>query len=639
MLRVDSVISLITFFLAFVLFQSKTYSQEDIRLKVYTTTPISVDTSFYKELYRASDTNDRIVILTKIANAHTKNGNADSILRYAIFIKDIAISPDNKLTNRTHHRLTAQRLLGHGKYLKGLYNEALQAYIEGITIADSTTYHVEHDFVKLGLAEVYLQQKAYNKASPLFSELITSQTDPAVVRYAHFYLGTIAFEKGDFSFAKEYYTKALAIVVPEEDQKFNLWLQLNLGQLAAEENKNNKAFTSYEAIMNTALNAHYFDVYTEAVLAYGSLCIKIENYDLAEVTLTTAYTSALQWNRLELQKKIIKKLQLIYRAKGDYENAYNLITQYTAVSEQIIEEQNSKALKEIEVKYQTLQKENQIYELEEEQRSKQNEIERQKTIKKALLYGFLALLIPVLILLIVYYQKLQTQSQLNQQQKELNSQKITALLNSQELELVTASLDAQKEERYRIAKQLHDGIGGNLAGIKLQLANVKNTVKSQKDIMNQVNETYELVRDISHDLVPKKFNQYAFTILIENYIEQLQKNTEIEIVFSTHPKDKINDLPKKLKVALYQTLQELFTNTIKHAGASSVEVHLTIHDAILQLLFEDNGNGFEAGGFAKGIGLQNIESRLQQLGGISIIDSAPQRGTAITIEIPLKENT
>jgi len=207
----------------------------------------------------------------------------------------------------------------------------------------------------------------------------------------------------------------------------------------------------------------------------------------------------------------------------------------------------------------------------------------------------------------------------------------------QELALVRTSLEAQQEERHRISKQLHDGIGGNLAGIKLQLANLNTNTKLQTEVMDQVNETYELVRDISHDLVPKKFNQYAFTILIENYIEHLKKNSTIEIAFSAHPKNTINNLSERFKVELYQIIQELFTNTLKHAEAKNIELHLTVHDAVLQLLFEDDGNGFNINTHRKGIGLENIKSRLDNINGTFLLDSIPNRGTAITIEISLKK--
>ena len=83
--------------------------------------------------------------------------------------------------------------------------------------------------------------------------------------------------------------------------------------------------------MNASLKQNYFDMYTEAVLEYGNVCKKLEQYQMAEIALSTAYVNAIQWNRLELQKKIINSLRLTYQAKGEYKNAYNLITQYLSL--------------------------------------------------------------------------------------------------------------------------------------------------------------------------------------------------------------------------------------------------------------------------------------------------------------------
>jgi len=636
--HLNKIIVVIIPFLFLLAYPLKMYSQNTVRFQAYGKTPQTVSDSLYKKLENTSEINQRLSILYTIANKHKKYGSTDSLLHYANLIKDLSSSENDKIKNIYLHKARAHRLLGNGKFLNGLYDEALKAYIEGITDSKEAEGIIENNQIKLGLGKVYLQKKEYEKASSLFLELTENRGDANIVAQANFYLGVLAFEKEHFSLAKKYYTKAIANTDTEEDSKFKLLVELNLGILAAKEDRNYDAFNIHERIMAAALKNNYFDLYTEAVLQYGKVCSKLKQYQNAEIVLSIAYSNAIQWNRLELQKKIINSLRLTYQAKGDYKNAYNLMTQYISVSNEIIEQQNSKVIKDLEVKYETLQKENQIYELQKEQSSKQVEIERQKTIKKAFLYGFIILLIPIITLLVVYYQKLQTQSQLNHQQKELNNQKITALLSSQELELTRTSLEAQQDERHRIAKQLHDGIGGNLAGIKLQLANIKTSVL-QKEVMHQVNETYELVRDISHDLVPKKFNQNAFTFLIENYIEQLQKNSELEITFSAYPKDKINDLPEKLKVEFYQITQELFTNTLKHANASNIEVHINIHNTTLQLIFEDDGKGFKVENFRKGIGLQNIESRLQPLNANLIIDSTSNRGTVVTIEVPLKKQT
>ena len=83
--------------------------------------------------------------------------------------------------------------------------------------------------------------------------------------------------------------------------------------------------------------------------------------------------------------------------------------------------------------------------------------------------------------------------------------------------------------------------------------------------MQQVNETYELVREISHDLTPKKFQQNNFILLLKQYFQQISNNAAIAISFNAHPEDKINELSETLKVETYRILQELITNCLKHA--------------------------------------------------------------------------
>jgi len=606
-------------------------AQDEIRFQAFGHSPQFVSDSLYSALHSTNNLDDKNRLVFAIAQAHLTYGNADSVIHYAHLLKNIGAKKDSVLTNTIRHK----RLLGQGKLLNGLYDDALKVFIEGLELGINAEKR-ETDWLKLGLSQVYIAKNELSKAKEIVSQLAKSK-DNIINAKAFFLLADIALAEGDFNSTFQYLQSSSELIATKTLPKFKLQIQLKLARLAYNKEEYKKALEIYEYVLKNALPNGYFDLYTDAVLGYGEISRLLEQYQVAEMSLSMAYANAMQWNRLELQKKIINSLRLTYQQKGDFENAYNLMTQYVAVSNEIIRKQNSEAIQELEIKYQTLQKENQIFQLKEERLEKQNEIERQKTIKKAVLYGFLALLIPTIALLYVYYQKLQAQSQLNQQQEELNSQKIATLLSSQELEIARTSLDAQQEERHRIAKQLHDSIGGNLAGIKLQLANLKNNATFQKELMSKVNDTYELVRDISHDLVPKKFNKNAFTFLVENYIEQLKNNSEIEITFSAHPKTEINSLSEKLKVELYLTIQELFTNTLKHANANNVEVHLNIHEDMLQLIFEDDGDGFDVQNLTKGIGLKNIKNRLQQLDAALLLDSTPKRGTVVTIEIPLKD--
>lgn len=608
--------------------------QEKVNFRAFTFTPNLVNDSLYTILNGASSPQEQLPALYAIGQAHRVFGNADSVVHYANRIQN---STDNNgaFILPSSYLAKANELLGEGKYLNGLYDQSLKAFIDGLSALESSENTDLTKRLKLGLGKVYLQKKMFEKADVLFLELVSVKENNALAAEANLFLGRSFFQQDKLQEAKQAYKEATGLLGGASDSKLGMEIRLALAELEIKKKNYNAALPIYEDIVTRGLGQNYFDVYTEAVLGYGSANRALGNFQVAEITLSMAYANAMQWNRLDLQKDIVNSLRRTYAAKGDFENAYNLMTQYASISNQIITQQNGRAIQELEFKYQTLQKENQIYELKEEQRAKQSEIERQKTIKKAVLIGFLILLIPIIALLYVYYQKLQTQSKLNQQQEELNAQKITGLLNEQELKIARTSLEAQQEERSRIAQQLHDSIGGNLAGIKLQMANVKDKNELQKGIMDQINETYELVREISHDLTPRKFNESAFTLLIGEYVAKLKNSSHMEITFQAHPKERINNLGDPLKVALYQIVQELFTNTIKHAKAKQVELHLTLHKNVFQLLFEDDGSGFNVNETKNGIGLYNIKNRIVQWNGSLHLDSAIGRGTVVTIEIPI----
>ncbi|MFD0796126.1 ATP-binding protein [Maribacter chungangensis] len=615
--------------------QQRLLAQDIVNFKAFGHTPSLIKDSLYVALNNVDSPERQLPVLYAIGEEHKNYGNADSVVHYAQRMANIP-NTYSEFVMPPLYEARAQLLLGEGKYLNGLYDSALEAFLTGLSVVDEPKNEAIVRRLQLGLGKVYLQKHRYGKAEAMFQEVALIADDASLKAKAKLFLGRSFFQQGDLVAAARYYDEAQGSLDEKSGTKLKLEVRLAMAELALKQKNYTISLPLYEEIIRTGLEENYFDVYTVAVQGYGTAQRELGNFEVAEMTLSTAYANAMQWNRLDLQKKIVNSLRLTYSAKGDFENAYNLMTQFTAISNEIIAQQNSKAIQELEIKYQTLQKENEIYELKEEQAEKQNEIERQKTIKKAVLIGFLALLIPIIALLYVYYQKLQAQSALNKQQEELNAQRISGLLNEQELKLARTSLEAQQEERARIAQQLHDSIGGNLAGIKLQMANMEDKNKLQKGIMNQINETYELVREISHDLTPKKFNESAFTLLIAEYVEKIKNSSKMEVTFQAHPKERINNLGEPLKVVLYQVVQELFTNTIKHANAKQVELHLTVHKNVFQLLFEDDGAGFEVKNTPNGIGLYNIKNRIEQWNGSLLVDSALGRGTVVTIEIPIK---
>ena len=108
----------------------------------------------------------------------------------------------------------------------------------------------------------------------------------------------------------------------------------------------------------------------------------------------------------------------------------------------------------------------------------------------------------------------------------------------------------------------------------------------------------------------------------------------MEVGFHPHPEKEINGLNEKVQMELFKIIQELMTNTIKHAEASKVDIHLSLIEDELSLLFEDDGKGFSSSEVSDGIGFSNLKNRVTELSGALNIDSAKNRGTVISIIVP-----
>ncbi|GAA0732325.1 hypothetical protein GCM10009430_45420 [Aquimarina litoralis] len=326
-------------------------------------------------------------------------------------------------------------------------------------------------------------------------------------------------------------------------------------------------------------------------------------------------------SNLKLKQEIEKKENELLRKENENKLLSFQNTTEKALNDNIILKKNQE-LKDAELKIQ------------------QDETSRQKTFKNIILYSFLILLIPVIGLLITYYQKIKVQSELSQKQKEINEEKISSLLKDQELQVIKAAVEGQDKERKRIAQELHDSIGGNLAAIKLRLNNsYDNHNGVLKGINAQIDDTYELVRDISHDLIPKKFTKNNFCDVLEEYISNIEGASNLKTSFHAYPRKNIDSLNENLQVEAFKIVQELVTNSIKHAKGSIIELQLNLVKNELNILFEDDGVGFDVDKKVEGIGFRNIKSRLKKINGTIDIDSRLKRGTIINIEITNVNNT
>jgi signal transduction histidine kinase len=216
--------------------------------------------------------------------------------------------------------------------------------------------------------------------------------------------------------------------------------------------------------------------------------------------------------------------------------------------------------------------------------------------------------------------------------------------SEKELRLLSGQLlTAQEQERGRIARELHDGIGQSLSAIKFKIEDAlgqmgkdvaESSVKSLNSLIPIIQSTVEEVRRITMDLRPSTLDDLGILATIGWFCREFQETyatvrIEKEIGLGE------SDIPESLKIVIYRVLQEALNNVAKHSGADSVTIFLTKRDNTLELTIEDNGCGFDLkeafdiDGSKRGFGLGSMKERTELSGGSFSLESIRRKGTTV----------
>lgn len=189
----------------------------------------------------------------------------------------------------------------------------------------------------------------------------------------------------------------------------------------------------------------------------------------------------------------------------------------------------------------------------------------------------------------------------------------------------------QENERKRIAEALHDDVGNKLNILSLWINNedTLNNNKSKKIISQQIPELIEATRTISHSLYPVNLEKFGFMDTLEALITNVNDSLTIQLILKYDYQERIISF----ELQLYRIIQEFLSNVIKHAKASIMTIYIRDTKDSLALILSDNGIGFDTNELQKGMGLQNIDSRIKSINGICKWKSVQNKGTRLLIKI------
>jgi signal transduction histidine kinase len=316
------------------------------------------------------------------------------------------------------------------------------------------------------------------------------------------------------------------------------------------------------------------------------------------------------------------------------DEAYKYLRKYIILADSLQEREVTEKIHELEAHYQSSEKENRIMQLQHENERQEFALQKNRLLISLMVVIMLSLLVVAALSYLFY----RNGRKLLEQQRQLHEFEVERIRQEHKISLLSAMLEGQEKERTRLARDLHDGLGGLLSGIKLELSTVtpsQTTVHRQSLIQNtlqRLDGAMDELRRIARSMMPEILIKYGLGEATIEYCRGLKKTGTDNIICQVFNFQA--DMEHTRQVVLYRIMQELVNNAVKHAEASQILVLLQQTDHTLFLTVEDDGKGFDttAGNKLKGAGLANIEARVEFLGGKIDIQSEPGTGTAITIE-------
>jgi signal transduction histidine kinase len=364
---------------------------------------------------------------------------------------------------------------------------------------------------------------------------------------------------------------------------------------------------------------------------------EMKSQDRELATLIEAQKLVDDESSIRVRSKILFQLAEIYYDRGLYKNAANLYLEHKAIRDSLYDVDRDEKIEQIKVQYETERREKELL----REKAENERLAKEKALAEIRVYNRnkwiigISSISAIAILLVLV---------LNQQKKrKIQSEKDAAIIAERE-KGIKAVFDAQEEERQRIAKDLHDGVGQQISAIKLHLQNVAKditgTMKEFKPDLDKigkmVTETGSEIRSISHQMMPRALTELGLVAALEDMVEKSFTYSEMECSFEHHGlKDR---LPGNVEIGLYRIAQELINNIIKHSNAKRVEMQLMKTNRYIILIVQDDGKGIKSVKGSGGIGMLNINNRLRTINGELNLESDTGRGTTATIRIGLNEN-
>ena len=463
-------------------------------------------------------------------------------------------------------------------------------------------------------------------------------------------VGLVFYNYKEYEKSVTYFNKGIDVLEKTDgNDETASWLYLNLANTYLETEKNNEAWmairkaenylkknqeSQYVALLYQVKSKYYNSVKDPEMalqtIQKGIDFSKLMNLDYDYLTLNFEKFRLLKGLKKYMEarevlffllkdKKItstknrlvfLNEISEIEKQLGHYPEALGYLRQFQVLNDSVHAENEKIQIINLEAKYKTKEQQKALEYLEN------------KNLQQRIIFLVSFALLLVTSVFVFYF--------LNQR-KKMNDQKVKTREQNLKNEIKEALVEGEIQERERIAKDLHDGIGGRITGIKISLEHLAQKTNN-KELGGAVHQLEACLSDIRHtarNLTPETLKKFGLEEALKDFCQSL--NSE-KLKVSCYVNQLNANTAPKTQIQIFRIVQEAVSNAVKHSNASAVLVQCTAENGLLLVEVEDDGKGFLVNAVNRNLGLNNIEKRTKLLNGKLEIDSEPGAGTTIRIE-------
>jgi two-component system, NarL family, sensor kinase len=524
--------------------------------------------------------------------------------------------------------------LGVAYYFGSSYEKALDCFFRALALNEKHNDPAFEGKLYNSIANVYLITMLYDKALVYYKkslDILTKNHDKSGIAVTSINIGRLYRTTGDLKEAWIYVRNAIKLMEELGDSaKFSVAYN-NLAQIYQDMNDKPKALEYNRKALRLSIQLKQDWEIAFLMNSLGEIFLDMKKFDSAGMYFISGLVYARKNMNLDLVLDSYRSLTKYYSAIGKYNAFLETFNHYNQVRDSIFTEQVNKSIAEMQVKYQTEEK-------EKENALQKLEINKQRSLRDSFIFTSILILVSVVILYYRYRVK-RNQSVL----LEAKVEERTLELRKSEQGILRNTIETEERERTRFSEDLHDGLGPLLSTVKIHMELIRshsgNKSEQEKFLRladELLDEALRSTREIANNLVPNVLNDFGLLEALKDYIEKINRLETLKIFFTSSGLDIRPN--QNIETAIYRIAFELINNTLKHARASRIDISIEEIGEILEFAYKDDGIGIDwekvNSRTSRGLGIPNIISRVKSINGEFEFETG-EKSFGIVIRIPL----